>query len=203
MLCFVTLTNSLLSVALWNCKTTPRFGNSLGLTALCVCIYVHGCGLLTVEEYTVKSANEKIAWDKVWRKPGAGFQEPPPAKDMLNSCSIKVWKQGWSVYQESALETLCPVLLLGAGHVGTLFLACAQITLAERKQECSINFIACTNSWGTVGHTCHFWEWWTPPSLCSQVPPKGHSCKQSFVKGGGLRPAVYAFLHMYVCIDAV
>lgn len=127
MLCFVTLTNSLLSVVLWICKTTPRFGNSLGLTALCVCSYVHGCGLLTVEEYTVKSANEKIAWDKVWRKPGAGFQEPP-AKDILNSCSIKVWKQEWSVvYQESALETLCPMLLLGAGHVGTLFLACAQI----------------------------------------------------------------------------
>lgn len=83
MLCFVTLTNSLLSVVLWICKTTPRFGSLLGLTALCVCSYVHGCGLLIVEEYTVKAANEKIAWTK-----SEGNQEQASKSPLPRTCLI-------------------------------------------------------------------------------------------------------------------
>lgn len=120
-----------------------------------------------------KISKWKIAWAKVWRKPEQGFQESS-AKDMLNSCSIKVWKTGWSVvYQESALETQCPMLLLGAGSCRHpfLFSICPNFTLAERK-EFSINFLACIDSWGTVGHTTSS-ENGGLPTVCVPSTPKG------------------------------
>lgn len=101
----------------------PRFAESLGgLIGLCKYSCVHDYHIL--KEYKVISAKEKGAWVKVWRKPGTSFQESPASEvtqDLLNSSHIEYDNN--VVYQESTLETQGSVFLLGASHIGSLFLA--------------------------------------------------------------------------------
>lgn len=74
------------------------------------------------KEYKANSGKGKDTRNKVWRKPGASFQEYSPitnTQDRLNSSSNELWQHMQNVvYEESSLKTQSPTFWLEAGHIG-------------------------------------------------------------------------------------
>lgn len=85
---------------------------------------------------TVSQEKRYMGWSR--DKPGTASKSPLPSVtlDMLNFSSKELWQHLWNViYQGSSLATQCPGFLMGAGHIGPLYLALIKFQTPRREVD--------------------------------------------------------------------